>query len=91
MHFFYTVDDSSASSPIRVFVIVYYPVPLTGLLSQLPHRSHFTMVKAVVVLKGADGASGTVFFSQEGDGKIPSILALRVSPLPVSLTCMILF
>ncbi|XP_078436117.1 copper/zinc superoxide dismutase 1 [Wolffia australiana] len=26
------------------------------------------MVKAVVVLKGADGVSGSVFFSQEGDG-----------------------
>ena len=35
------------------------------------------MVKAVVVLKGSEGASGTVFFSQEESGKIPSKIFIR--------------
>lgn len=28
------------------------------------------MVKAVAVLTGKEGVSGTVYFSQEGDGKV---------------------
>lgn len=31
-------------------------------------RSHITMVKAVVVLSSSEGVSGTVHFTQEGDG-----------------------
>jgi hypothetical protein len=39
------------------------------LVSFRSHRTHRTMVKAVAVLNSSEGVSGTIFFTQEGDGK----------------------
>ena len=40
-----------------------------AVLTLVSFRSHRTMVKAVAVLNSSEGVSGTIFFTQEGDGK----------------------
>ncbi|KAJ6928897.1 hypothetical protein NC652_012912 [Populus alba x Populus x berolinensis] len=39
-----------------------------AVLTLVSFRSHRTMVKAVAVLNSSEGVSGTIFFTQEGDG-----------------------
>lgn len=40
-----------------------------AVLTLVSCRSHRIMVKAVAVLNSSEGVSGTIFFTQEGDGK----------------------
>lgn len=55
-------------------------------MSGLDHTEVRTMVKAVAVLGSNEGVSGTIFFTQEGDGKYKSrfICILAVSLLSIS-------
>uniref|UniRef100_A0A0D2VEV0 Superoxide dismutase [Cu-Zn] n=1 Tax=Gossypium raimondii TaxID=29730 RepID=A0A0D2VEV0_GOSRA len=69
--------DTPRSFLTSVFLVLFY-IQQRGAL-----RSHTKMVKAVAVLSSNEGVSGTVFFSQEGDG--PTTVTGNLSGLKAGL------
>lgn len=48
------------------------------------------MMKAVAVLTGTEGVGGTVYFTQEGDGKVYNVCIQHVEGVVIILFCFLL-